>query len=214
MIYDIDKILEEYNVRKENANLLLEEVKYLIYRALNKENIKIHYVFNRVKAFDSFLDKIRRKNLKDPFNEIHDLIGFRIICLFLEDLNKIADLLIKEFDVFNIEKKPDEVAYDVFGYMASHFQARLKNNGTCMDEAIGYTFEIQTRTIAQDAWASISHHLFYKHESFLPDNLRRDFHALSGLFYIADTHFSLLRNEQLKYMVSELQKIDDGPKSE
>jgi ppGpp synthetase/RelA/SpoT-type nucleotidyltranferase len=120
--------------------------------------------------------------------------------LFLEDIDKIGDLIIKKFDVFDVENKIDEAGFDVFGYMASHFKAKLKDNAAFTSIAKEYSFEVQIRTISQDAWASISHYLFYKKESFLPDNLRRDFYALSGLFYISDTHFSLLRNEQLKYL--------------
>lgn len=198
MRYDIDKILEEYNKRKENANFLIDEVRYIIAHTLDKEHIKIHYTLDRIKGFDSFLDKIRRKNLQDPFNEIHDLIGFRIICLFLEDVKNIGDLLLKEFAVFDVEDKTDEAGYDVFGYMGSHYKARLNDNTLFTNALKEYSFEIQIRTIAQDAWASISHHLDYKKESSIPTNLKRDFHALSGLFYIADTHFSLLKQEQSK----------------
>jgi len=42
-----------------------------------------------------------------------------------------------------------------------------------------------------DAWANVSHYLAYKGESSIPEELRRDFYALSGLFYIADKHFEL-----------------------
>ncbi len=214
MRYDIDKILEEYNLRKKNAKILIDEVKYIISRVIGREHIVIHYIFDRFKPFDSFLNKIKRKSLKDPFNEVHDLIGFRIICLFLEDVDKIGNLLTRELDVFDIEKKIEEAKHDVFGYMASHYKARLKKDYEFNTIVKDYPFEIQVRTIAQDAWASISHYLFYKHETFFPDNLRRDFHALSGLFYIADTHFSLLRDEQIKYSVKELAKIGNGTTSD
>ena len=61
-------------------------------------------------------------------------------------------------------------------------------------EVTGKPFEIQVRTIAQDAWASVSYHLDYKKEETIPVELRRDFYALSGLFYIADQHFKILRD--------------------
>jgi len=86
MNYDIERIQTEYNLRKERAGMLIEEVKYIISRAIDRAHIKIHYTADRIKSFDSFLDKIRRKNLQDPFNEINDLIGFRIICLMPIDL--------------------------------------------------------------------------------------------------------------------------------
>jgi putative GTP pyrophosphokinase len=214
MKYDIDKILEEYNLRKDKAGILIDEVKYIISRAIDRAHIKIHYITNRIKGFDSFLDKIRRKNLQDPFNEIHDLIGFRIICLFLEDVEDIGNLLIKEFNVFDIENKIYEAEHNVFGYMGSHYKAKLKDNIQLNNDSENYSFEIQIRTIAQDAWASISHHLDYKQESSLPTNLRRDFHALSGLFYIADTHFTFLRQEQSKHFYIKVEEILEKRKKE
>ena len=213
MKHDIAKLYQEYKMREINISPLIEEVKFIIYNAIKKVNIKIHSLSHRIKEFDSFLDKIKRKNITDPFNDIHDLIGFRIICLFLEDIKGIQNLLTNEFDVFDLENIIDGTSHDVFGYMASHYKVRFKRDTNFTGEAKDYSFEIQVRTIAQDAWASISHHLFYKHESHLPDNLRRDFHALSGLFYIADTHFSLLREEQFKYFLKS-QKMDESPKSE
>lgn len=206
MKYDIDKLFEEYHIRKNNAKLLIDQVKDIVYLRTKKENIKIHHIFDRFKELDSFLDKIKRKGLIDPFNEVHDLIGFRIICLYLEDIDRIDILLREDFDVFEIENKIDEASPEVFGYMASHYKARLKEKDIIDRIPKEYSFEIQIRTIAQDVWASISHHLFYKHETHLPDNLRRDFYALSGLFYIADTHFLLLKEEQTKIFLNELRK--------
>ena len=211
MKYNISKVLKEYEVRKSNAKPLIEEIKYLIYKAAKNKNIKIHYISDRVKPFDSFLAKIKRKNLNDPFNDVTDLIGLRVICLFLEDIKKIGTLLVKEFNVIDVEEKIDESDYDEFGYMASHYKAKLKKRSKFVGKGKDYRFEIQVRTIAQDAWASISHHLFYKKQSSLPNNLRRDFYALSGLFYVADTHFSLLRDEQFKYLKRELLKSGGGP---
>ena len=58
-------------------------------------------------------------------------------------------------------------------------------------------FEIQVRTIAQDAWDSVSHYLDYKNNS-IRDELKRDFYALSGLFYVADTHFSFIKQDKMR----------------
>jgi len=210
MKYDIEKIRAEYDLWLENAKYLIDEVKHRI--SIATKNIKIHSITPRIKGLDSFMDKIRRKRLIDPFNEVHDLIGFRVICLFLEDVHKAGDLITKEFNVFEIDDKMVEAGHDVFGYMTLQYKAKLKD--TVNEIVKDYSFEIQVRTIGQDAWASISHYLDYKQESSLPANLRRDFHALSALFYIADTHFSLLRKEQSKYFVDEqLRSIDDKPRS-
>jgi len=47
-----------------------------------------------------------------------------------------------------------------------------------------------------DAWANISHFLEYKSENDIPLELKRDFNALSGLFYVADTHFEMFYKER------------------
>ena len=60
-----------------------------------------------------------------------------------------------------------------------------------------FLFEIQIRTITQDAWASISHYLDYKNEISIADELKKDFYALSGLFYIADTQFNKIQESVL-----------------
>jgi len=43
------------------------------------------------------------------------------------------------------------------------------------------------------AWATVSHHLDYKQEVDIPSELRDDFYALSGVFYIADSLFEQFR---------------------
>jgi len=41
------------------------------------------------------------------------------------------------------------------------------------------------------AWSIISHYLDYKTPNAVPSELKRDFNALSGLFYVADQHFEM-----------------------
>jgi hypothetical protein len=58
-----------------------------------------------------------------------------------------------------------------------------------------------------DAWAATSHYLDYKSEQDVPNNLRKDFYALSGLFYVADQHFEMFfrsRLESKKAIAKEL----------
>jgi hypothetical protein len=68
---------------------------------------------------------------------------------------------------------------------------RKEYKGPRYDKIAGMPFEIQVRTILMDAWSNVSHYLDYKSDIDVPTSLRRDFYALSGLFYIADSHFEL-----------------------
>src|SRR5882724_7674996 len=96
-----------------------------------------------------------------------------------------------------------------FGYFSVHFICKIRANyiGPRYDGLKDQNFEIQVRTISMDAWANISHYLDYKSDTDIPKDLKKDFFALSGLFYVADTHFEMFfknKKEQAKKTKKEL----------
>ena len=196
---DIDQLRNEYDSRKGLFNQLIETTKFIISQEI--QNIKIHSFNHRVKGFDSFVDKIRRKGVKEPFQEIMDIVGLRIVCLFHSDVKDIGTIVEKNFEIIEKDDKIDGVDVNIFGYMVLKYKAKLKDVQSDYKDFKDIPFEIQIITIAQDAWASISHYLDYKNENKLPLHLKRDFHALSGLFYVADTHFEILRQEGHKALL-------------
>ena len=210
MKIDTNLIIKQYDSNLDKYKLLVNTVDHLLRLSIAKKRIKIHSVTNRIKEIDSLLGKMRRIKILNPFEEIHDLVGFRVVCLFLADLNELKNLFKTEFDVFDVDDKIKDKELNIFGYMSVHLKARLKSSSlfkASIDDAIiNMPFEIQIRTIAQEAWASISHYLDYKKDNNIPDDLKRDFHALSGLFYVADTHFGILKQEQIKQTMEKLSK--------
>ena len=130
-----------------------------------------------------------------------DVVGLRIVCLFHSDVKEIGVIVKKNFEIIEEDDKINSVDVDIFGYMSLHYKAKLKDvsSDSYYKNIKDIPFEIQIRTVAQDAWASISHYLDYKNESEIPIQLKRDFHALSGLFYVADTHFEILQQEVTKH---------------
>jgi ppGpp synthetase/RelA/SpoT-type nucleotidyltranferase len=194
-----DSIIREYDRKSKKYVELEKSVEYILTKGISDDNIKIHSIIHRIKSVNSFLDKMRKNNIEKPFEEICDIVGFRVVCLFISDLEKIRNIVLKYFDVFDEDDKVNDTELGVFGYMSIHLKARLKKTGESLsgDEICNVPFEVQIRTIAQDAWASISHHLDYKGMNKIPDKLKRDFYALSGLFYVADTHFLMLNKEKI-----------------
>jgi ppGpp synthetase/RelA/SpoT-type nucleotidyltranferase len=187
---DTQTLLNEYKTRREELERLMNTAKLLLDGAIKRLRIKIHSFPTRIKSFDSFADKVRRKNSRHPFTEIHDIVGLRVICLFRSDIQRIGDIIEDTLEITQKENTIDGGKEDMFGYMSLHYIAKLKGELDGIEEL---PFEVQVRTIAQDAWASVSHHLLYKKGTPLPRDLERDFNALSGLFYVADTHFSMVR---------------------
>lgn len=166
-----------------------------LHHAINGKRIKIHSLSSRLKDFDSFAEKAVRKNLTDPFSQIRDVLGFRVICLFLSDLPKVGEVVKDTFKLIDENNKIDGRPKNVFGYMDIQYVVALKDNAP--NDMLGVPFEIQVRTIAQDAWASVSHHLAYKQPDAIPEEWQRDFQALSALFYVADQHFRILLQQTM-----------------
>jgi len=70
--------------RYQSKVKLLEELrviaKYYLITEIGKKKIKIHSLEDRIKMFDSLLDKMKKQKTKEPFREIKDLLGLRIVC--------------------------------------------------------------------------------------------------------------------------------------
>jgi len=204
---DPDLLRQTYDEGFKTYKVLAESVNVALNKEINRHRIKIHSITHRIKTFDSFSGKIIRNRVVNPFEEIHDIVGIRVVCLFMPDISEIGNIVRGLFEVFEEDDKIHDGEIDVFGYMSLHLKAILKKESEGFETAcFGLPFEVQVRTIAQDAWATISHYLDYKQSVLQSNHLRRDFHALSGLFYVADTHFSLLNQEQAKLVFDKYVK--------
>lgn len=193
MDIDSDSLHKEYDRRYTKYERLKEEIQYILERELESQHIPYHSIEGRVKNFDSFIDKARRQELEKPFESIDDICGARIICLFLSDIERIGNIIESNFA---IQKKDDKISTkpeEAFGYLSIHYVGSLPEScsGPRYNDLKGLNFEIQLRTIAMHAWSTISHYLDYKSPHAIPSNLRKDFNALSALFYVADSHFEL-----------------------
>lgn len=187
---------------------LITEILFILEKTLDEQKIKIHSIRKRIKDFDSFYNKIVIKEIReDPFEKINDIAGIRIICLYRSDLERVGKLISEQFDVVEADVKTKASAKAEFGYMSDHYVVKLPEGckGARYDEIKPLKCEIQVRTILMDAWDSVSHHLDYKKEIDVPSQLKKDFYALSGLFYVADTHFELFKDsvENLRLQLTE-----------
>jgi len=190
---EFDSFLKRYTKRLPGFKLLMDEGVVTLKTAISKSRIKVHSITPRIKGFDSCINKVIDKKIEEPFEGIKDFVGLRVVCLFLLDLDRVEKVINETFEVIDREDKTNDRGKDVFGYMGKHFIVKLK----AKKETKPMPFEIQVRTIAQDAWASVSHHLDYKTNS-IRDELKRDFYALAGLFYVADTHFSFIKQDKMQ----------------
>lgn len=180
---------------------LAQEVAYIVEGLARKHRIEFAAVTYRAKELDSFCEKIVRKKYASPFNEVSDLSGVRIVYLYESDKEKIESLVEKSFKVVEKIDTVETRGAEQFGYGALHYLVNVGPSvrGPRYEELKKMTCEIQVRTVLQDAWAVIAHHLSYKQEADVPAELRRKLNALSGVIETADHQFDQVRDERLKY---------------
>lgn len=196
----VKKTIEnEYDKKLELYKQLENEVVFILRNKLAETNIKINNIEHRIKTKESFINKVNVKDYKLPFKDINDLLGVRVITLFLSDIDKVIAIIKNSFVIVEEDDKINS-EYSDFGYLSVHLIAKLKKEfiGPRYDKIKELLFEVQIRTITMHSWANISHYLDYKGDFDIPKELKRDFFALSGLFYVADQHFELFFNQSKK----------------
>jgi len=184
---------DEYEARAPVFARLKEEVLFALDAELRRAGIKVHTLTGRVKTVDSLREKAERKGYASPLDDAGDIVGVRVVVLFMRDLPTVGAIVRNLFAVHASEDRVDATDPSTFGYMSQHYEATMRptHTGPRYDDLRDVRFEVQVRTLLMDAWANVSHYLAYKGESSIPSELRRDFFALSGLFYVADKHFEL-----------------------
>lgn len=179
----------------------------LIKRLLSSKKIEVHSISNRCKDRVSFEKKVTKKSHYKTLPDITDLAGIRIITHYSDDVDVIARLIEKEFEIdrSNSIDKRTALDPDRFGYLSLHYVASLKSTRSKLQEYSEYDglkVEIQIRSILQHTWAEIEHDIGYKNEIEVPGPIKRKFSRLAGLLELADQEFISIRKEIDKYSKS------------
>ena len=121
----------------------------------------VEHVLGRIKSEESMREKCRRKALPETpdsaLHEIHDSIGIRIVCAFVDDIYLIRDAL-RDIPGIELFEEKDYIRHaKPNGYRSLHMILRVHQ------ETGEYLFaELQLRTISMDTWAALEHHMKYK----------------------------------------------------
>ncbi len=167
---------------------------------------------SRIKTLESFTEKIDRKEYVDPFDQVEDFCGFRIVCYYRSDMLRISKLLSEEFEVLESFNKEDLLKENEFGYRSYHIIAKIpKGRSPHMidDSFSNYKFEIQIRTVLMHAWAEIQHKLAYKNETQIPPSMRKEFAFLSAKLEESDFQFERLKNESEQIQKDFREKVEN-----
>ena len=169
-------------------------------------SVDITKVEGRVKEADECIRKFVRKyrpaleESNTPYDiqsYITDLIGVRVVCLYEDELEKVAQIVRAHFAVIDVTDKVTAVESTEasFGYKGLHLDLRLSAAERDLPEHAAYAhwaFELQVRTIIQDSWSVLDHRIKYKKS--IPGQLKRRINVLSALFELADREFRQIRD--------------------
>ncbi len=197
-----ESLREKYNNLYPRYKKLAFNLKQALEIFLEEDKITYLSISSRIKEFEFFAEKITRKDYKNPFKEVEDLCGIRIICYYQSNVKKIADIIQKEFEIVESQDKEDSLNSDQFGYRSVHFIVKIKQNWLNAPNYRGLEnlkAEIQVRTVLMHAWAEIEHKLAYKKKTHIPDQFRRKFSRLSAKLEEADEQFEELRQKIREY---------------
>jgi len=199
LMTDSQDAKQQYGILRPLYEAFAARVASLVGELLTTSHISHSQVEHRAKTTDSVAEKVRRKGYTNPLSDIKDLAGVRVIVYYHDDVQRVAEMIRREFDVDpnHSSDKLEELSVDEFGYRSFHLVCRLNSARRSLAEWSKYRdlfVEIQVRSVLQHAWAAISHKIDYKAVSQAPAELRRALYRLSALLELADDQFATLRD--------------------
>ncbi|HIT76724.1 MAG TPA: GTP pyrophosphokinase family protein [Candidatus Avipropionibacterium avicola] len=143
------------------------------YQELSTYN-PIEHISSRLKSAESVVDKVLRKGLPrtmDSVRSIPDIAGVRVTCSFISDTYAIFEALTGQPDIAVITVKDYIDNPKPNGYRSLH--AVVEVPVFLSTGAVRVPVEVQLRTVAMDAWASLEHKIFYKYRGEVPQDVIR-----------------------------------------
>ena len=203
------KLLSPYELAVQE---LLLKLNHLREEYLQEERYcPMEQISGRVKSISSILDKMQKKNI--PFErmeeDIEDIAGIRIICQFVEDIERVANLLSSRSDIKVKTIKDYLTQTKESGYRSYHMVVyyRVETREGLREVQV----EIQIRTMAMDFWATVEHSMQYKYKGNIPEDIGDRLSRTAQAIITLEEEMSSVRGEimdaqlssQLRYNVVE-----------
>ena len=172
---------EHYELCYENITGIMDANIRAIGKELSAESGRevIKTISSRLKSAESICHKLEKKGLDGNFKQakenFSDIIGMRIVVMFLDDVYRVAELLKKTRGLTLLNEKDYIQEPKSNGYMSLHliFQIETYHEMKMQTER----FEVQIRTMAMDCWSALGHQMVYKRDlegiNDLQEELRR-----------------------------------------
>ena len=200
-----EELMQQYRQLYPTLEQLAQNAYDLLRHALREQGIYVTAIEYRVKTEKSLVGKLELKGAKyKSIDDVTDLVGLRIITFYTDEVDKVASIAKRIFDIDWKESVDKRKLHelDAFGYNSLHYICRMKEGGP--------RFELQMRTALQHVWSTIEHDTGYKGDVKIPREYRRQFSRLAGMLELIDDEFSRLRFELTDYRRQIFSLVKNG----
>lgn len=177
----------------------------------------IHHIESRVKSLPSIMKKLHSMGIPVSINEakknLHDIAGVRVVCRYVDDIYRIANLLLSQDDVLLILEKDYIKKPKENGYRSLHIVVDVPVY--MIEGRLFIPVEIQIRTVAMDFWATLEHGIRYKATEEVPPKIVQELRECADV--ITDTDYKMQEIFKALQMVHDKEEdagLDLGDKRE
>ncbi len=164
------KFLIPYEQAVEELKLKFKSIRRE-YRRKNDYS-PVEFVTGRVKEISSILEKANKFSI--PLDriefEMEDIAGIRVMCQFVDDIDKVVNLIRERLDMKIVYEKDYVTNVKGSGYRSYHMIIKYPVN--LVDGQTEILAEFQIRTLAMNFWATAEHSLNYKYKHDIPEYIR------------------------------------------
>jgi putative GTP pyrophosphokinase len=209
---EVDLVLVEFDSKEDLLQAFCVRTKNLIEASLQDADIRYESVQFRVKS----KKKLKTKYLnpeKDyrKLDDITDLAGLRVITYYEDDLDRVSEVIKREFEVDaentvdKREAEPDRFGYTAINYVCEHLAKRTSD--VEYKKFSGIRCEIQITSILSHAWAEIEHEWYDLKEGY-PAGVKRRFKRIAALLELAESEFQDIRKSRTQYERSVAVRVE------
>ncbi|AQM60750.1 GTP pyrophosphokinase [Clostridium baratii] len=160
-----------------------------------KEYSPIEFVTGRVKEVSSILEKANKFGIPvDRIRfEMEDIAGIRVMCQFVDDIDKVVELLRSRCDMQVLYEKDYVRGVKSSGYRSYHMIIKYTVN--MVEGPMDILAEFQIRTLAMNFWATIEHSLNYKYKQQIPVELKQKLKSAADAAFKLDEEMLEIKDE-------------------
>ena len=197
-INNFQSVMMMYNCAIKEVRTKFEVLNDELSASSNRNPIEM--IKSRVKKPESIVNKLLRRNLPVDIGSImenlNDVAGVRVICSFINDIYKIAQMFSGQDDITVLEVKDYIQNPKPNGYRSYHMIVEVPVFFSSVKQNI--KVEVQLRTIAMDFWASLEHTMKYKKDVQNADKIALELKECADLITEADFRMQEINNKITK----------------